>query len=194
MSSRVQLLLIAGSLRRASTNEAALHTIQAIVGDAMATVSYDGLGALPYFSPDDDRDPLPAEVVRLRAAIAAADGLMFSTPEYAGALPGSFKNLLDWTIGGGEIYHKPVGWVNVSAAPTGAADAYRSLRTVLTYASCCIVESACRDIPVTRADVGPAGLIDDDGIRRALRQVANDLADAVQCDSRRRAEPEGRPT
>ena len=48
--------------------------------------------------------------------------MLFSTPEYAGALPGSFKNLLDWTVGGGETYGMPVGWVNVSgpASPTGA--------------------------------------------------------------------------
>ncbi|MGD0240963.1 MAG: NAD(P)H-dependent oxidoreductase [Streptosporangiaceae bacterium] len=35
--------------------------------------------------------------------------------EYAGTLPGSLKNLLDWTVGGGEIYGKPAGWINVAA-------------------------------------------------------------------------------
>ncbi|HEY1627129.1 MAG TPA: NAD(P)H-dependent oxidoreductase [Streptosporangiaceae bacterium] len=28
---------------------------------------------------------------------------MFCTPEYAGTLPGSLKNSLDWTVGGGEM-------------------------------------------------------------------------------------------
>ena len=59
------------------------------------------------------------------ATIADADAVMFSTPEYAGALPGSFLNLLDWTIGGGEIYEKPVAWINVATSPTGAVKALR---------------------------------------------------------------------
>ena len=44
-------------------------------------------------------------------------------PEYAGALPGGFKNLLDWTVGGGDLYRKPVAWVDVSSSATGAASA-----------------------------------------------------------------------
>ena len=88
---------------------------------------------LPHFNPDDDVEPLDPAVAELRAAIDAADAVLFSTPEYAGALPGSFKNLLDWTIGGGEIYEKPVGWINASALG-GATDAYESLGIVLRYA------------------------------------------------------------
>ena len=54
--------------------------------------------------------------------------MLFSTPEYAGALPGSFKNLLDWTVGDdqpGSMNGKPVAWVNVS--PRGAEHAHESL-------------------------------------------------------------------
>ena len=62
--------------------------------------------------------------------------MLISTPEYAGALPGSFKNPLDWTIGDGEIYDKPVAWINTAgpAAPSGGADAHDSLRKVLGLA------------------------------------------------------------
>jgi NAD(P)H-dependent FMN reductase len=42
-------------------------------------------------------------VADLRRQIEAADAVVFCTSEYAGALPGSFKNLLDWTVGGGEV-------------------------------------------------------------------------------------------
>ena len=67
---------------------------------------YDGMGRLPHFNPDDDPADgvgLDAEVAALRAALGEADALLLSTPEYAGALPGSFKNLLDWTVGGGQM-------------------------------------------------------------------------------------------
>lgn len=102
------ILLISGSLRVGS-NAAALRTVHELVPES---VLFDGLAMLPHFNPDDDAEPLHPAVAALRSAIAEADAVLFCTPEYAGALPGSFKNLLDWTIGG-EIYQKPVAWINV---------------------------------------------------------------------------------
>jgi chromate reductase, NAD(P)H dehydrogenase (quinone) len=37
--------------------------------------------------------------------------IAFAAPGYAGALPGAFKNLLDWTVGGVEMDRKPVAWI-----------------------------------------------------------------------------------
>ncbi|MEV6830496.1 NADPH-dependent FMN reductase [Amycolatopsis sp. NPDC051102] len=128
------------------------------------TTTYTGLGELPHFNPDDDRDPLHPAVAALRAAIEEASALLICTPEYAGGLPGSFKNLLDWTVGGGEIYGKPVAWINASsiAAPTGGKDAHDSLRKVLTYAGAKIVEEGCVRIPISRADVADGQVADPD--------------------------------
>ena len=88
-------------------------------------VIFDGLAALPAFNPDDDQDAVPAPVRDLRAAIDAAEAVLFCSPEYAGALPGAFKNLLDWTVGAVPgLDRKPVGWVNVAAPGRGiGADA-----------------------------------------------------------------------
>ncbi|MDX3195600.1 NAD(P)H-dependent oxidoreductase [Streptomyces sp. MN03-5084-2B] len=134
------------------------------VATLTASKTYTGLGDLPHFNPDDDRDPLHPEVAALRAAIGEADAVLVCTPEYAGGLPGSFKNLLDWTVGGGEMYGKPVAWINASsiAAPTGGRDAHDSLRKVLTYAGAKIVEEACARIPVSRADVADGQVADPD--------------------------------
>jgi NAD(P)H-dependent FMN reductase len=166
-----QLLLISGSLRNGSTNTALLRTAEAVVPPRLATGLYDGLDELPHFNPDHDNSQLHPAVADLRARIASADAVLFSTPEYAGALPGSFKNLLDWTVGGGEIYGKPVAWVNASASPTGAADAHESLRKVLGYVGSIIVETACAHIPVARNAIGPDGLIADPSIRARLGEV-----------------------
>ena len=107
-----------------------------------------------------------------------ADAILFCTPEYTGSLPGSFKNLLDWTVGGGETYGKAVGWINVSgaAAPTGGAGAHDALRSVLGYTGADIVESACVRIPVSRAMVGPDGLIADPETRERIADVLAALA------------------
>ena len=80
------------------------------------------MGSLPHFKPRHDREgePVDAAVADLRAHVAAADAIVICTPEYAGALPGALKNLLEWTVGDGGTYHKPVAWINVSASPTVA--------------------------------------------------------------------------
>lgn len=143
------VLLISGSPRSGSTNTAALKTAQAVAPQGLSTRLYGGMADLPHFNPDQDREPLHPAVTDLRAQLKRADAVLFSTPEYAGALPGSFKNLLDWTVGG-EMYQKPVGWINVSspASPAQAADAYGSLRKVLGYLGAQMVEEACVNIPV----------------------------------------------
>lgn len=173
-------LLISGSLRQASTSTAILRTALFLSPEHVECLTYDALGRLPAFNPDDDRQPLNPEVETLRDAIHRADALIFSTPEYAGALPGSLKNLLDWTIGDdqqGSIYEKPVAWLNVS--PRGADGAHRELRTVLGYAHARIVDTACARIPISTQMVGPDGLVTDENARAALADVLCSLATAL---------------
>jgi NAD(P)H-dependent FMN reductase len=183
MAVTCRILLISGSLRERSTNSALLRTARAVAPPNVEAVLYDGVGALPHFNPDDDPEggPLHPAVADLRARIAAADALLFCTPEYAGALPGSFKNLLDWTVGGGETYGMAVGWVNVSgpASPTGAAGAHDSLRAVLTYTGADIVEAACVRLPVARGAVGADGEIADPGVRDGAAAALAALAQHV---------------
>jgi hypothetical protein len=95
MSTPPVILMLSGSLRADSSNESVLRTAYAVAPDArIGAVLHDGLGELPHFNPDNDTDPLPVPVVELRAAIERAAGVLICTPEYAGTLPGSFKNLL----------------------------------------------------------------------------------------------------
>jgi hypothetical protein len=50
------ILLISGSLRAGSTNTATIRTAQQVAPDGVTTTIYDGMGSLPQFNPDDDRD------------------------------------------------------------------------------------------------------------------------------------------
>ncbi|MHB1469045.1 MAG: NADPH-dependent FMN reductase [Solirubrobacteraceae bacterium] len=166
------ILLISGSLRDGSTNSAALRTAQEVAPAGVRTAIYTGMGSLPHFNPDEDREdkPVPPAVADLRAQVAEADAIVICTPEYAGALPGALKNLLEWTVGDGGTYRKPVAWVNVSgpAAPTGGADAHDSLRKVLGYVHADIVEAACARLPLTRDAVGDDGAISDSNARKRI--------------------------
>lgn len=171
----VEVLLITGSTRSGSTNTAALRTAREVAPDGVTAVLHEGLADLPAFNPDDDVDPPPPAVAELRNRVAAADAVLFCTPEYAGTLPGSFKNLLDWSIGGTEMNGKPAAWINV--APEGRGDgAISTLATVLRYLTVDLVEPACVRLVVPRDAVGPDGLVSDAGIRDGLREVLRTLA------------------
>jgi chromate reductase, NAD(P)H dehydrogenase (quinone) len=173
---RSRILLISGSTRGASTNSALLRTASANPPEGVEAEVYAGMTGLPHFNPDDDRDPLPPAVADLRARIGAADAVLVCTPEYAGALPGTFKNLLDWSVGGPEMYGKPVAWVNASGSPTRAAQAHASLETVLRTIHADIVTEACAHIAVPRRQVGEDGTVADGEVRRRIREVLAILA------------------
>jgi len=171
----VRILLISGSTRQGSGNTAALRTVQATAADGIAAELYDGLVALPAFSPDQDEQP-PEPAAGLRARIAAADALLFCTPEYAGTLPGSLKNLLDWTVGAGVLDGKPVGSVNV-AAPGRGEGAQATLRLVLGYVNARIVERAWARVFVPREAVD--GVLRDEAVAAELRTVLEALERGV---------------
>jgi len=174
------ILLISGSLRDGSVNTSVLRTARAIAPADVDAVLYDGMATLPHFNPDDDPDggPVHPAVAALRSALHAADAVLICTPEYAGALPGSFKNLLEWTVGDASTYRKPVAWINASsaAAPTGGADAHDSLRKVLGYVDADVVEDAVIRVPVPRSAIGADGLIGDPAIREAIGGAVAALA------------------
>lgn len=158
------ILLICGSVRVGSVNAAILRTAADLMPPPFVGRMFEGLGNLPLFNPDLDIDPPPAPVVALRAAIAEASALLFSTPEYAGAMPGALKNLLEWTVGGVETSAKPCGWLNPSTGPTGAAATYESLGTVLRYTDATVVEAACVNIPTLRPQI-----VDDRVVEPSIR-------------------------
>lgn len=172
---RWTVALVSGSTRPGSGNTAALRTAALVAPAAVEAVFVPGLLDLPAFVPDGE--PGPA-VAALRGHLAA-DAVLFCTPEYAGTLPGSLKNLLDWTVGGADLYGKPVAFINV-AAPGRGAGAEATLRTVLGYVGADIIEPACARVVVPREAVGPDGLIADPGIRAglttALTRIAGHLA------------------
>ncbi|MDQ2896543.1 MAG: NAD(P)H-dependent oxidoreductase [Actinomycetota bacterium] len=180
----VRILMISGSGRDGSTNTAVLRTAAELAPDGVTAELFTGLLALPLFNPDDDREdaaPHPA-VMAMRSAVASADALLISTPEYAGALPAALKNMLEWTIGDAGTYEKPIAWINAAgpAAPSGAEDAHVSLHKVLGYAGADVVADACLRAPVTRDQVGADGRLTADGPRETIATAVTRLASHVR--------------
>lgn len=141
----MRILGISGSLRAASYNTALLAAAAQLVPEGVELELYEGLDQLPPYSEDRDTDDPPAEVARLRAAIAAADAVLFATPEYNGAVPGQLKHAVDWASRphGPEaaLWGKPVAAAGASITDYGAIWAQDQLRRSLGIAGARVLES-----------------------------------------------------
>jgi len=90
------LIGISGSARAASFN-AALLRVAAAECPPDAVIRIESIAAIPLYNGDEEAaHGIPPAVARLKDAIAAADGLLFVTPEYNNSLPGVAKNAIDW--------------------------------------------------------------------------------------------------
>jgi len=128
-----RVLCLSGSLRRASSNTAALQAARQLAPSTIDLELYEGLGALPLFNPDDEMAAVPASVSALREAVGRADALLIACPEYAHGVPGAFKNLLDWLVGSLEFPGKPVLLLNTAAR--GSYHAQEALAEILVTIS-----------------------------------------------------------
>jgi NAD(P)H-dependent FMN reductase len=104
-SEEMKIIAICGSLRSQSSNRALLQAAVKLAPEGMEITIYEGLAGLPHFNPDDDEEDTtpPQPVAELRALLAAADGILISSPEYAHGVPGSLKNALDWLVSDGVL-------------------------------------------------------------------------------------------
>jgi len=73
-----------------------------------------------------------------------------ATPEYAAAIPGMLKNALDWVVGTGELYSKPIAVI--SAGTTGGEHARKQLVRSLTWQGGHVVASLAVAAPLTKSD------------------------------------------
>ena len=71
---------------------------------------------LPLYNQDDEGN-LPSSVTRFKAEIAAADGILFVTPEHSRSIPAALKNAIDW---GARPWGKN-SWTGKVAAVTGTS-------------------------------------------------------------------------
>jgi chromate reductase len=120
------------------------------LGAAIAAATPGGrlaprLTDLPFFDQDAEAAP-PAPVPALRAQVAAADAVVFVTPEYNGTIPGLLGNAIDWLsrpVPGGPsvLAGKPVLAAAASPGGLGGVRALVALRTVLGNAGAHLLDA-----------------------------------------------------
>lgn len=133
-STPLKILGIAGSLRRASYNRAALRVARQLVPEGAELEIFE-LDGIPVFNQDDEGQP-PARVTELKKRVRAADAILFATPEYNYSIPGVLKNAIDWAsrpYGDSPWAGKPVGVMGASVGILGTARAQYHLRQVFVF-------------------------------------------------------------
>jgi len=177
MSDAVALLAICGSLRRGSSNHALLAAAARLLPVDVSIRFYDDLASLPAFNPDADGEPAHAAVAGWRRALAQADGVIISSPEYAHGVPGALKNALDWVVGSGELMDKPVALLNPSPTSTFA---HPQLAETLRTMSAVVVPEASVTIAIPRRGATDRSIVADAAIEAALRAAIDALLRAVR--------------
>ena len=128
----MRVLAISGSLRKGSSNTAALEALARLAPEGMRVLVYQDLAELPPYNPDDDLEdqPKPELVRALRAIVGACDAVVISVPEYAHGVPGVFKNALDWLVASETFAGRKVVLINTSPR---AFHAQANLREILVH-------------------------------------------------------------
>jgi chromate reductase, NAD(P)H dehydrogenase (quinone) len=131
--SQYQIAVIVGSLRKDSFNRK-LASAMAKLAPAEFSFRQVNIADLPLYNQDDDANQAES-VRRMKGEIAAAQGILFVTPEYNRSIPGVLKNAIDHgsrpygqSVWGG----KPAGVLGISPGATGTAMAQQHLRNVLS--------------------------------------------------------------
>ena len=176
-----KILGISGSLRRGSYNARLLEAVAELLPEGVELELFDGLKAVPPYDEDDDVEPAPDPVGRLRETIAGADAVLIATPEYNSSVPGQLKNALDWAsrpLMTNSMRFKPVAVAGASTGAFGAVWAQGELRKVLAAMGARVVEAevAVGHAP-TRFD--EEGRLVDEEIREQLAELLNVLIAAV---------------
>jgi chromate reductase, NAD(P)H dehydrogenase (quinone) len=129
---KFKVAVIIGSNRRESVNRRLGHALTKLGADKFA-FSFIQIDDLPLYNQDLEAE-LPNTVARFKSEIAAADGLLFVTPEHNRSIPTVLKNAIDWgarPYGQNSWNGKPAAITGTSPGAIGTAIAQQHLRQVL---------------------------------------------------------------
>lgn len=176
----MRILAISGSLRSGSHNTELLRAAAAVAPEGVELELYDGLKEIPPYDADDDfPGAQPRAVERFKDALAEADAVLVSTPEYNSSIPGVLKNALDWAsrpLVESPVRNKPVAVLSSSTGMFGGVWAGAETRKVLGALGARVLEET---VAVAKAEQRLANGVDAT-LRDELQTVLAALAAAVE--------------
>ena len=176
MPSPITILGIAGSLRKASYNRAALRAAQQLAPESCRIEIFE-LDGIPPFNQDEEGN-FPAKVTALKQAIRAADAILIVTPEYNYSVPGVLKNAIDWAsrpYGDSAWEAKPVAVMGAAGGPLGSARAQYHLRQMFVFLNMFPVNKPEVMIGSAQEKFDAQGNLTNEASKKLIRQLLENL-------------------
>jgi chromate reductase len=156
MATNRDIAVIVGSLRKESFNRKLANALIAMAPSTLKLGIVE-IGDLPLYNQDHEADPPP--VVRdFKQRVAAADAVLFVTPEYNRSVPGVLKNAIDIAsrpYGQSAWNGKPGAVISVSPGAIGGFGANQHLRQSMVFLNVPMLQQP-------EAYIGGAGTLFDD--------------------------------
>ena len=169
---------ISGSLRSGSYNTAALRAAAELAPDGVDIVEAS-LADIPIYNEDVKAAAFPAAVIRLQHAIASADAVLISTPEYNYSVPGGLKNAIDWVsrTNPQPFATKPVAIMGASPGALGTARAQYDLRRMFVYLDAHLLNKPEVMISAAHTRCDASGRLTDEATRKFVASLLTALRD-----------------
>jgi chromate reductase len=126
-----KIAVLVGSLRKDSFSRKVAEAITRL--ETNLSFDFVDIGTISYFNEDLEANP-PVDWTDYRNRIAAADAVLFVTPEYVRSVPAVLKNAIDVgsrPYGQGVLIGKPAAVVSTSLGAIGGFGANHHLRQSL---------------------------------------------------------------
>lgn len=174
----IRVVGISGSLRAGSYNTAALKAAIALAPEGM-TIEAAEIGDLPLYNDDVRVAGYPPQVQRFRDQLAAADAILFVTPEYNYSIPGVLKNAIDWASRppSQPFDNKPVAIMGASGGALGTARAQYHLRQMLIFLNAFPLNKPEVMIGVAQTKFDDGGKLIEEQTKEFIRSLLKALAD-----------------
>ena len=150
------------------------------------------IGNLPLYNQDYDNSPSEPEIYgRFREQVAAADAVLFCTPEYNRGIPGVLKNAVD--IGsrpyGASVWNgKPAAIISASPGAIGGFGANHQLRQACVFLNMPVMQQPEAYIgQVNDESFEPEGHLKDGPLKDLVERLAHSFHEWVDMIHRSRA-------
>src|SRR5690349_14375253 len=173
----MQILGIAGSLRKQSYNRMLLHAALELAPDGVTIEMFEELDQIPLFNQDDEQNPAP-KVTELKQRIRNADAILIVTPEYNYSVPGVLKNAIDAAsrpYGDSAWSGKPVAIMGASVGTLGTARAQYHLRQMFVFLNMYAVNQPEVMVASAHKSFDESGKLTDETTKKLVRQLLQEL-------------------
>jgi len=177
MAEPLNILSLCGSLRKGSYNKAALRAAAALAPADVKLESFD-IAPIPLYNEDVRAAGFPPVVEELRRKIAAADAILFVTPEYNYSMPGVLKNAIDWASRPPDqpFNDKPMAVMGASPSMLGSARAQYHLRQSMVFLNGHFLNKPEVMIATAQTKFDADGNLTDETAKGLIRQLLENLA------------------